>query len=108
VTDRHKINRVNAELVVEHVGPFGHVNGHPQDTWVVKTPQNGEIDLCFHAGEGVANGLTNEVLLAVVEERLVEWQKGEHACEENGWAIDYVRAALEALRMRAEKRGETP
>lgn len=45
-------------------------------------------------------GLTNEILLALVYDRLDRFQKGPHACEENKAAMGHVHAALHNLRLR--------
>lgn len=50
------------------------------------------------------NGLTQEVLLAIVQHRLECFQAGEYACAENEKALAHVRAALEALKERTRNR----
>jgi len=60
--------------------------------------QNGPIK------ESGVNGLTQEVLLAIVEHRLKGFQMGKYACAENAAALDHVRNAMEALKSRTEKR----
>lgn len=61
--------------------------------------QNG----CLADGAGV-NGLTNEALLAIVADRLGEFQKGELACHENGVAEYHIKTALEWLKRRTYAR----
>lgn len=58
---------------------------------------------CLADGVGV-NGLTNEALLAIVADRLGEFQKGEFACHENGVAEYHVRTALDWLKKRTYAR----
>lgn len=124
MTDRHKINKVNASIAVEHFG-YSTVGREEQgvgehvaednrifsdvDVWEV-TYANGTLDtLDFHLGdENVAHGLTNEVLLAVVAERIAQWQKGEHACRENAIALTKIEEALHWLGARAKRLGEAP
>jgi len=53
--------------------------------------------------EGI-NGLTNEVLLAILEDRLVGFQSGPFACEANAFALAHVREALEILHARTAER----
>ena len=60
--------------------------------------QNGPI------GEVGVNGVTNEALLAVIEDRLVHFQDGPFACEENADALHNVRLALAALHRRTKQR----
>lgn len=53
--------------------------------------QNGPIN------EHGVNGITQEVLLAIVIDRLESFQNGSFANEYNAKALDYVRAAQETL-----------
>lgn len=50
------------------------------------------------------NGLTHEVLLAVVTDRLAAFQSGPFACFENEKALYHIREAIMWLTHRAEKR----
>jgi hypothetical protein len=56
--------------------------------------QNGPIN------EFGVNGITQEVLLAIVADRLSSFQSGPYACVENGAALEYVNLALKALKDR--------
>ncbi|WP_264045489.1 hypothetical protein [Methylobacterium flocculans] len=60
--------------------------------------QNGPI-----AEVGV-NGVTQEVLLAIVADRLQAFQAGPYACAENAEALKHVEAAQEALLSRTRAR----
>jgi len=60
--------------------------------------QNGPIQ------EAGVHGVSNEALLAIVEDRLVGFQGGEYACGLNAAALHYVRAAMGCLRARTEGR----
>lgn len=60
--------------------------------------QNGPIT------EAGANGLTHEVLLAIVIDRLRSFQKGPYACAENALALLHAQASLRALAARSEGR----
>lgn len=53
------------------------------------------------AGE---RGLTNEILLAVVQDRLEGFQKTETACKENERASAHLAAALRELKQRTARR----
>jgi len=55
-------------------------------------------------GDAGLNGITNEALLAVVEDRLVGFQSGLFACKENMGALKHVRTALMCLKERTEAR----
>lgn len=50
------------------------------------------------------NGLSNEILLAIVADRLEGFQAGPYACEANADALDHVNQALSALHRRAADR----
>lgn len=60
--------------------------------------QNGPI-----AEVGV-NGITHEVLLAILEDRLAGFQAGPYACVENEDALTFIRAAQYALQKRTKER----
>lgn len=53
-----------------------------------------------------AMGVTNEVLLAIVADRLEAFQAGEFACPENALALHHVLAALSSLHYRASGRAQ--
>lgn len=62
--------------------------------------------LWFHTGdpsEGI-KGISNEALLAIVEDRLAGFQAGPFACAANEAARSFVRMALDALRVRTQER----
>jgi hypothetical protein len=46
------------------------------------------------------NGVTQEVLLAIVADRLQSFQAGPFPCQENADALGHVSAALEILKQR--------
>lgn len=56
--------------------------------------QNGPI------AESGVNGITQEVLLAIIEDRLVSFQAGAYANEYNAEALEHVRTAQAALHRR--------
>jgi hypothetical protein len=60
--------------------------------------QNGPIK------EAGVNGVTNEALLAIVEDRLKGFQRGPFACEANAMALAHVELALACLRSRTAER----
>ncbi len=49
-------------------------------------------------------GVTNECLLAIVADRLQEFQHGSHPCDENLEALHHIRDALAALERRTAAR----
>ena len=60
--------------------------------------QNGPI-----AVAGV-NGLSNEALLAIVEDRLKGFQSGQYACRENAIALTHIQDAMHWLHHRTWER----
>jgi len=60
--------------------------------------QNGPI------GEVGVNGITQEVLLAIVADRLQSFEAGPYACAENAEALKHIEAAQEALLSRTKAR----
>lgn len=54
--------------------------------------------------ENGTNGLTHEILLALVQDRLMSFQNGPFACQENALALDHVNAALKVLHDRTKAR----
>lgn len=60
--------------------------------------QNGPIP------ENGTNGITHEVLLAILADRLESFQRGPYACAENHEALNHVRAAQGVLQRRTLER----
>jgi hypothetical protein len=102
----HVINPANDKLtitVLDEPGAGGanhvyQVNGyHAKDvdeTAVVIRFQNGPIN------EVGVNGLTQEVLLAIVADRLRSFQSGSFACRENALALTKIEEAQHWLQQR--------
>jgi hypothetical protein len=60
----------------------------------------------FHTGnpaDGI-NGISNEVLLAIVRDRLECYQKSKFACDKNGHALVQIIGAMSALAERSAER----
>ena len=114
----HRVNPCNEDIRIEvhdQPGPGGACH-----RYVVKGP-----DKDFGGGIGIAptwgtninfqrgpipesgvNGLTQEVLLAIVKDRLEGFQSGPFACDENAAALDHVSAAIDVLHSRTRDRME--
>jgi hypothetical protein len=63
--------------------------------------------ICFQNGtlpEVGANGLTQEALLAIVEDRLKSFQAGPYACRENALALTHIQEAMHWLHHRTRER----
>jgi hypothetical protein len=63
-----------------------------------------EISLRFQSAAATPDGLTNEALLAVVIDRLQEFQKGRLSCWENATALTHLETALLWLQKRTRDR----
>lgn len=50
------------------------------------------------------NGLTHEVLLAIIEDRLIGFQSGQYACRENAIALTKIQEAMMWLQKRTRDR----
>jgi len=73
--------------------PFTARHGHPaQHTTILF--QNGPIN------EAGVNGITQEVLLAIVADRLRSFQGGPYACRENALALTKIEEAMHWLHSR--------
>lgn len=106
----HKVNGLNDAVRVDAldepgagnachlycIGLPGHANIPPSD-YVLRF-QNGPIS------ESGVNGISNEALLAIVEDRLKGFQGGAFACRENALALTKVQEAMMWLRFRTEER----
>lgn len=75
----------------------------------VWSPDCNEVVIPFQDGtvpEAGLNGVTNEVLLAIVHDRLSAFQAGKFPCGENHSAMLAVQEAMFCLEMRSKKRME--
>ena len=106
--DDHKVNPGNDTLTVrvaDEPGAGGahhryEVLGIPNQTATVIEFQNGPISV---DGNGV-NGLTHEVLLSIVADRLRSFQKGLYACKANACALTHIEEAQHWLQQRTLER----
>lgn len=104
----HKANPVNDTLdikVVDDPGAGGANHEYriaPQDSagceMLAISFQNGPID------EVGVNGVTQEVLLAIVIDRLRSFQSGPFSCRENALALTKCEEALHWLHSRTKER----
>jgi hypothetical protein len=100
----HKVNGLNEALQIEVLDEPGQGNACHR-YYVTPTTgnakgvliefQNGPLQETVHP-----NGLSNEVLLTIVEDRLAGFQSGEFACHENAMALTKLQEALMWLHKR--------
>ena len=122
VITTHAVNGLNKELIVIVHDPPGQGNAchryqiRPRElsTFDATTdPKRASrlmracCDIEFQNGpihEAGVNGISNEVLLAIVCHRLEGFQAGPYACETNQRALGNVIAAMDALHERTKER----
>lgn len=103
----HIANPVNDRIsvnVMDEPGPGGANHYYCVD---VDGSEVAGLDIHFQNGpiaEVGVNGVTQEVLLAIVADRLASFQAGPFACAENARALQHTEAALEALKSRTRER----
>lgn len=96
----HKVNGLNESLkigVTDESGPGGANHDYiicDHDVLCRVKFQKGGIQ------EAGINGISNEALLAIVEDRLACFQAGPFSCEENAYALQKVREAMMWLHKR--------
>ena len=104
----HQVNPANDTLVLTvtdepGAGGANHeytISGIPNQTATVIQFQNGPIAV---DGNGV-NGLTHEVLLEIVADRLRSFQKGPYSCKANACALTHIEEAQHWLQQRTLER----
>jgi len=105
----HKVNGLNEALKIEVLDEPG--QGNACHEYVIRVPledktvrsdfiqfQNGPIT------EAGVNGISNEALLAIVEDRLDGFQSGQYACRENAAALTKIQEAMMWLQKRTRDR----
>ena len=105
----HKVNGLNEALKIEVLDEPG--QGNACHEYIIRVPledktvrsdfiifQNGPIN------EAGVNGISNEALLAIVEDRLVGFQSGQYACRENAVALTKIQEAMMWLQKRTRDR----
>lgn len=114
--DEHKINPANdtlSILVADEPGAGGanhryEISGieeMPNPSAAVGSPAS--LVILFQNGpipEAGVNGVTHEVLLAIVADRLRSFQKGPFACKANACALTHIEEAQHWLQQRTIER----
>jgi hypothetical protein len=109
----HKVNGLNEALqivVQDEPGAGGACHCYR----IVTNPGVGPVDrpssvtdIGFQNGpiaEAGVNGISQEALLAVVEDRLKSFQAGSYACRENALALTHIQEAMHWLHHRTRER----
>jgi len=105
----HQVNPCNDALCIEVMDdPDDFGSSHVYH--IIASTDKGERLLCevtFQKGpirENGVNGITQEALLAIVEDRLIGFQNGPFACAANDEALRHVQKAMHALHSRTRDR----
>lgn len=107
----HKVNGLNEALTIEVLDEPG--PGNACHTYRITAKNGVEVsravccDIEFQNGpiqEVGVSGVSNEALLAVVEDRLLGFQSGPYACRENAIATTKVQEAMMWLQKRTRDR----
>lgn len=93
---------------------LGNANHEYRILYSHRTPHGpcvSKIPIKFHNGpiavnQENINGISNEALLAIVEDRLLGLQSGEFSCRENAIALTKIQEALLWLHKRTRDRAE--
>ena len=106
--DEHRVNLDNDRLIVTVVDEPGQgganhryeISGIDDGRLYCLDFQNGPISA---DGNGI-NGITQEVLLAIVADRLRSFQKGPYSCKANACALTHIEEAQHWLQQRTLER----
>jgi hypothetical protein len=102
----HEVNPANTTLCIRAVDSPG-PGGANHEYEVIDANDDVQGIVFFQRGtvqEAGVNGLTHEVLIAIVVDRLTAFQAGPYACKENAEALGHLAAAQEALMSRTRAR----
>lgn len=110
----HKVNGLNEKLFIDVLDEPGQGNAcHAYGisflayTPGIADPRNDSTIINFQNGpinEVGMNGISNEALLAIVEDRLLGFQSGQYACRENAIALTHIQDAMMWLQKRTRDR----
>lgn len=107
----HKVNGLNEALVIEVLDEPG--QGGACHEYMISLQKGAEVSkvagcsISFQNGpilEVGYNGISQEALLAVVEDRLQSFQVGQYACRENAIALMKIQEAMMWLQKRTRDR----
>lgn len=102
----HKVNGLNEALTVEVFGERGPGNAYRDYSIRDDEAGRGFAVLRFQEGDPAdeVNGISNEALLAIVEDRLLGFQAGDFACRENAVALTKLQESMMWLQKRTQDR----
>ena len=103
--EAHKVNPTNDKIEIIVLDNPGH--GGANHIYNVELPDGDITEISFQNGpiaEAGINGLTQEVLLAIVVDRLRAFQAGPYSCRENALALTKIEEAQHWLHSRTRAR----
>lgn len=106
----HKVNGLNEALMVsvlDEPGEGGACHIYRIDDETGDAEDFPVAEICFQNGpinEAGVNGISQEALLAIVEDRLKSFQAGPYACRENAIALTKIQEAMHWLHHRTRER----
>lgn len=112
----HRVNGLNEVLKIEVLDEPGQGNACHEYRIVLPIPaeslpdtlvDRGGFPIVFQngpIGEAGVNGISNESLLAIVEDRLLGFQGGQYACRENAVALTKLQECMMWLQKRTRDR----
>lgn len=110
----HKVNGLNDDLqILVHDEPGAGNGNHAYSIGYCLNPGTAEggtshmLAVKFQEGpvkEAGINGISNEALLAIVEDRLKGFQSGPYACRENALALTHLQESMHWLHHRTRER----
>jgi len=109
----HKVNGLNEAITIDVLDKPGKGGAcHEYGLYLDVQPDgacrdSGTSRISFQNGpikEAGVNGISNEALLAIVEDRLLGFQSGEFSCRENALALTKLQEAMMWLQKRTRDR----
>lgn len=103
----HKVNGLNEVLRIEVLDERGAGGACHLYQIVIAEPRTEVTTIKFQNGpieETGVNGISNEALLAIVQDRLEGFQSGKFACDDNAKALDALRTAINWMKKRTIER----
>lgn len=109
----HRVNGLNEALTIKVLDEPGHGNACHEYAIAFDRATEGalvipvEVAIRFQNGpiqEAGVNGISQEALLAIVEDRLLGFQSGPYACRENALALTKIQEAMMWLQKRTRDR----
>lgn len=104
----HKVNGLNVSLKIQVLDEPGQGNACHRYSVTPTTGNAKGVLIEFQNGPmqetAYPNGISNEALLAIVEDRLLGFQSGPYVCRENSIALTKIQEAMMWLQKRTRDR----